>query len=70
MSSDMKDNYDFSQGERGKFFNPTAQFRFPIYLDTPVQDYLSQRAQVKGIDLSSFVNDLLKRDIELVRAVA
>ena len=66
----MQDQYDFSQGVRGKFFNPSAQFSFPVYLEEPIQQFLYQRATAKGQDLSSMVNDLLKRDIALYEAVA
>ena len=27
----MKAKYDFSKGERGKFYNPKAVFNLPIY---------------------------------------
>ncbi len=29
----MKAEYDFSKGERGKFYHPDAVFSFPIYLE-------------------------------------
>ena len=32
----MKESYDFSKGERGKFYNPTAEFELPIYLDADI----------------------------------
>jgi hypothetical protein len=40
----------------------------PVYLDEKVQTYLAARADAKGIDLSELVNDLLKKDIELIEA--
>jgi hypothetical protein len=65
----MKEQYDFSKGVRGKFYNPQAVFSLPVYLDEQVQDYLSAKADAKGVDLSDLVNDLLKREIEMIRAV-
>ncbi len=65
----MKENYDFSKGVRGKFYNPNAVFQLPVYLDEQVQGYLAAKAQAKGIDLSALVNDLLKREIDLVEAM-
>ena len=65
----MKEHYDFSKGVRGKFYNQNAVFELPVYLDERVQGYLSAKAQAKGIDLSALVNDLLKREIELVEAM-
>ncbi|MCL2658350.1 MAG: hypothetical protein FWD62_13250 [Betaproteobacteria bacterium] len=65
----MKDHYDFSKGERGKFYRPDAIFRLPVYLDENVQSYLTAKANAKGIDLSDLVNDLLRREIEIIEAV-
>jgi hypothetical protein len=62
----MKDHYDFSKGTRGKFYSPDAVFRLPVYLDEKVQDYLAARADAKGIDLAELVNDMLRKDIELI----
>lgn len=62
----MKDQYDFSKGERGKFFRPEAVFRLPVYLDEKVQSYLTAKADAKGVDLADLVNDMLKKDIELI----
>ena len=33
-----------------------------------VQDYLSARANARGIDVAQLVNELLKKDIELIEA--
>ena len=65
----MKDHYDFSKGVRGKFYSPGAIFKLPVYLDEQVQTYLSEKAVAKGIDLSDLVNDLLRREIEIIEAV-
>lgn len=65
----MKDHYDFSKGTRGKFYKPDAVFRLPVYLDEQVQAYLASKADAKGIELSELVNDLLKREIEIIEAV-
>jgi hypothetical protein len=65
----MKTHYDFSKGERGKFHKPDAAFRLPVYLDKKVERYLAAKAEVKGIELSELVNDLLRREIEIIEAV-
>lgn len=65
----MRDNYDFSKGVRGKFYQPDASHNFPIYLEAEVLDYFSKRAESKGVDVNRLVNDLLKRDIELIEGV-
>lgn len=65
----MRDEYDFSKGERGKFFKPNARINLPVYLDADVLDYFTAKAQAKGIELNVMVNDLLKRDIALIEGV-
>lgn len=65
----MKNHYDFSKGARGKFFKPGAIFKEPVYLDDEVQTWLAARAESKGIDLSVLVNNLLKKEIEIIEAV-
>jgi hypothetical protein len=63
----MRDEYDFSKGERGKFYRKDAQLQLPIHLESNVQSTLAELANAKGIDLSVFVNELLKKDIELIQ---
>lgn len=65
----MKPEYDFSRGERGKFFKANAELRLPIYLRSDVQTYLTQRAAEKGIPLADMVNTLLKQEIQLIESV-
>jgi len=43
----MKKQYSFKNAERGKFFQPNAEFRVPVYLDNDVQTFLTEEA-VKG----------------------
>jgi cytidylate kinase len=62
----MKQRYDFSKGERGKFYRPGARLRLPIYLDAKLQARLERIAQRKGRDLGEVVSDLLKKDVELI----
>ncbi len=63
---DMPAEIDFSKGVRGKFFHPDAKFNLPVYLDDQVQIRLTALANAKGVDLSALVNDLLKKNIELI----
>jgi len=65
----MKPEYDFSKGERGKFFRPNVELRLPIYLDADVQAYLTERAAEKGVPLGEMVNALLKQEIQIVESV-
>ncbi len=65
----MQKEYDFSKGERGKFYNPDTQKNLPVYLEAEVLDYFSAKAKAKGIELSTMVNELLKNDIALIEGV-
>ena len=64
----MKDEYDFSKAERGRFFRPDAVLAPPVPLDPDVLAFLTIRAEARGISLSELVNALLKKDIELIEA--
>jgi hypothetical protein len=64
----MRDEYDFSKGERGRFHRPDAGLAPPVHLDPDVLAFLTTRAAARGISLSELVNALLKKDIELIEA--
>ena len=64
----MKQEYDFSNGERGKFYRSDAQFNLRVYLDADVQTYLAAKATQQGIPLADLVNQLLQRDIEIIES--
>ena len=65
----MKEEYDFSKGECGKFFRKNAKLNLPVYLDEEVQDYLQERARSKGVEVAQLVNEMLRQDIKLIEAV-
>jgi hypothetical protein len=67
-SDDMKDEYDFSKAERGRFYRKDAVLAPPVHLDPKVLAFLSARAEGRGISLDELVNELLKKDIELIEA--
>jgi predicted HicB family RNase H-like nuclease len=63
---DMPAEIDFSQGTRGKFGKPGTTLKLPVYLDPDVEAYLTARAAARGVDVNQLVNELLKKDIELI----
>lgn len=65
----MKEEYNFSKGERGKFYHEDAQFNVPVYLEGTIRAYLSARAKSKNIELDQLVNELLSKDIALIKSV-
>ncbi|MBI3948721.1 MAG: hypothetical protein HY321_22615 [Armatimonadetes bacterium] len=64
----MKAEYDFSKGERGKFYRADAVFSLPIYLAPDVSEFLREVAARKRVDVQDLVNDWLRKDMELVRS--
>jgi len=62
---DLSDEYDFSNAERGKFYNPNAQFHLPVYLDADILIFFAAKAKAKGVELNTLINEQLKKDIEL-----
>jgi hypothetical protein len=65
----MRNEYDFSNAERGKFYRCDAQLVPPVHLDPEVLRYLAARAEARGTSLSTLVNDLLRKDIKLIEAM-
>jgi hypothetical protein len=63
---DIPADIDFSNGTRGKFFKPGTVMKLPVYLDPDVEAYLAPRAAARGVDVNQLVNELLKKDIELI----
>jgi len=61
---EMKDEYDFSKGERGKFYCKDAVFYIPVWLDPDVMSYFMARAQVQGVETVELLNDILKSHME------
>ena len=66
---DMPAEIDFSEGTRGKFYQPSAKLHLPVYLDAEVQSYLAVAAAKRGLALSELANDLLKKEIALLEEV-
>jgi len=62
----MKREYDFSKAERGKFYRKGAELRLPIYLEAKLQNQLERIAQKKGKELSEVVNQLVRKEVELL----
>jgi len=65
----MKPEYDFSKGERGKFFRANAELRLPVYLNADIQAWLTERAARQGVPLGEMVNALLKQEIQIIESV-
>ena len=64
----MKREYDFANAARGKFHRSGMELVPPVHLDPGVLTWLTSRAQAKGTTLNALVNEMLKKDIELIEA--
>lgn len=65
----MRKEYDFSKGEKGKFYRPDMKLNIPIYLDEEVSAFVDKIASKKKIDRSTVVNQLLRGDIKIAEAM-
>jgi len=48
----MRREYDFSKGERGKFYRPDMKLNIPIYLDDEVSAFVDKIASKKGAEIA------------------
>lgn len=65
----MREEYDFSKAERGKFYRPGAKFNLPVYLDEEVQTFVQAIAEKRRTDLSTVVNQLLRGDMQIANVL-
>jgi len=62
----MKREYDFSKGVRGRLCRTGAELRLPIYLDAKLQEKVERLAEWKGKEVTELVNQLVKREVEII----
>jgi len=68
----MKEEYDFTNAEQGKFYRPIEELEIPVYLDADIRAVLMKKLKEKGNELSlnGIVNALIKHDIEISEKIA
>ncbi len=66
----MKDEYDFTNAERGKFYQPDVRLIPPVRLEPDVLEFLATCAKERGTTVNQLVNQLLKKDMELIKVAA
>ena len=68
----MKDEYDFSNAEQGKFYRPLEELDIPIYLDKEVKAFFMQKSKIQRspFSLNEVINSLLKKDIEILNKLS
>ena len=62
----MEAEYDFSKGQRGKFYNETAKFHLPVYLEPEVENFFTALAIKQKTNLTQMINTLLSKDKKLI----
>ncbi|MEW6129490.1 MAG: hypothetical protein AB1757_20785 [Acidobacteriota bacterium] len=65
----MKKEYDFSKGERGKFYRPNVKLNLPIYLDPDVAEFIQKYAKKNKLDAQILVNKLLRGSKDIVQSI-
>ena len=65
----MKKEYDFSKGERGKFYRKDVVLNLPVYLDADNLIFVQNIAEKKNTDLNTVVNALIRENIKIARVV-
>jgi hypothetical protein len=65
----MKKEYDFSDGERGKFYRADVQLNLPIYLDKDIAEFIQKYATRKNIDRQTVVNRMLRGNKDIIQAL-
>ena len=68
QDDDMPAEIDFAGAMRGKFHRVGAVFDLPVYLEPEVQARLAALANARGVELSSLVNEFLRKDLERLEA--
>jgi hypothetical protein len=63
----MKEEYDFTNAEQGKFYRPIEELDIPIYLDKEVKNFFMKniKNRTNNFSLNEIINSLIKKDIEI-----
>jgi hypothetical protein len=63
---EMRKEYDFSKGIRGKFYQPNIELNLPIYLEPDVARFVQELAKKKNMELEVLINEWLRKNIEFI----
>ena len=51
------------------FIVQIRNLKSPVYLDQDIENWLAEKAKAKGVNLQFLVNELLRKDISLIKKV-
>lgn len=63
---EMKEQYDFSKGVRGKFFVSEDDIRLPRYLEPGLEKKLKRMAERSGRTPDALLNILLENELNVL----
>ena len=67
---EMPSEIDFSKGVRGLHHIPAdAKVLMPVSIEKNVWEYFAGKARQQGVELSTLLTEVLKRDIEINEAL-
>ena len=61
----MKKEYDFSKGERAKFFHADTEIYLPVYIEPKMMEVLTRLSKAKGLEVATIVNECLRKEISI-----
>jgi hypothetical protein len=61
----MREEYDFLKGKRGIYSRELKDLHLPVYLNPKLEQYYQKIAEKKNIDLSTIINSVLEKEMEL-----
>jgi len=67
-TSDLPEIRDWSGAARGRFFTGGQTVLKPVFVDRDVMAFLTAQAKTAKKNPDKLANDLLRRDIDLIRA--
>ena len=59
----MKKEYDFSKGQRRKFYRSGVELNIPVYLEPDVVKVVRERARKSDVSIGAVVNDCLRKSM-------
>lgn len=65
----MKQEYDFTKAEQGKFYRPIEELDIPIYLERDVEIFFYQMAMRKKSGLRNIVGAILRKEMDLLKEI-
>jgi hypothetical protein len=65
----MRKEYDFSKGEKGKFFKENIVINYPVYLEPKNLKFIQEIADKSKSEISKIVNKLIENNIKLAKVL-